>query len=74
MKQIPSNRKDSKSLKARVKKHLTDKNDVITEEDIKNIEVGTEIVEDPEAAKELAESLKEKKVGTAWNVLREDLK
>jgi hypothetical protein len=69
---LDSNQKGSKSLKARVRKHLTDKNDVITEEDLKNIKIHSN-PEDPEDAKELAESLK-KKAGTPWDILREDIK
>lgn len=66
--------KDPKSLKARVRKHLADKDDVITEEDLKNIKINTDTPEDTDQAKELAESLEDKKVGTPWNVLREDIK
>ena len=69
---VDLNQKGSKSLKARVRKHLTDKNDVITDEDIKNIKINT-AAEDPDDAKELAESL-EKKAGTSWDILREDIK
>jgi hypothetical protein len=67
------NPKGSKSLKARVQKHLKDKNDVITEEDMKNIKVGAEENdEDPENAKALAESLQKKKVTTPWDVLTDN--
>lgn len=37
--------KGLKTLKDRVKKHLADKNDVITEDDIKNINVKAETVQ-----------------------------
>ena len=67
------NPKGSKSLKARVQKHLKDKNDIITEEDMKNIKVGAEEAdEDPENAKELAKSLQKSKVTTSWDVLSDN--
>lgn len=68
-----SNSKGSKSLKARVRKHLTDKNDVITDEDLKNIQIDTANPE-PENSKELAEALEQKKARTPWDILREDIK
>jgi hypothetical protein len=69
----PLNRKGTRSLKDRVQKHLKDKNDIITEEDLKNIKVGSDVYEeDPEAAKELAESLEKKKVATPWDILDDD--
>ena len=70
----PSSRKKvSKSLKARIQKHLTDKNDVITDEDIKNIKVGEETTdEDQKSAKELATAINEKKATSPWTILSEE--
>jgi hypothetical protein len=70
-----TNQKGTKSLKDRVHKHLNDKNDVITEEDMKNIKVGEETVEDPEAIKgadKLADAIKEKKQTSPWTLLSEE--
>lgn len=71
--------KKSKSLKERVKEHLTNKNDVITEEDLKNIKVGEDSTDNPETAaettkeaKELEEAIDEKKQTSPWNILSED--
>jgi hypothetical protein len=71
--QNPKGSKSSKSLKDRVQKHLKDKNDVITEEDMKNIKVGDdENDEDPKNVKEFTESLQKKKVTTPWDVLTDN--
>jgi hypothetical protein len=67
--------KGTKSLKDRVHQHLNDKNDVITEEDIKNIKVGEETVEEPEAIKDadkLADVLNERKQTSPWSILSEE--
>lgn len=70
----PSNRKRvSKSLKARIQKHIKDKNDVITDEDIKNIKVGEDVSEeDHKTAAELAKAIKEKKATSPWTILSEE--
>jgi hypothetical protein len=72
----PSSRKKvSKSLKARIQKHLTDKNDVITDDDIKNIQVGEGEdgpVEDKKDAADLANAINEKKVTSPWTILSEE--
>ena len=71
--------KGTKALKDRVHQHLNDKNDIITDEDIKNIKVGEEsIEEEPEFkedikdADELAKAIKEKKQSTPWTILGEE--
>jgi hypothetical protein len=67
--------KGTKSLKDRVHQHLNDKNDVITEEDMKNIKVGEEAPEDPEAIKgadKLADAINEKKQTSPWAILSEE--
>lgn len=69
----------TKTLKDRVHQHLNDKNDIITEEDIKNIKIGEDTVEEePETkqdlkeADELAKSINEKKQSTPWSILGEE--
>ena len=66
--------KGLKTLKDRVKKHLTDKNDVITEDDIKNINVKAESEqkEDKEDAKELKDAVESPKQTSPWNILSEE--
>jgi hypothetical protein len=72
-------KKGTKNLKDRVHQHLNDKNDVITEEDMKNIQVGEESIEqepdskeDLKEADELAKSIKEKKQSTPWTIMGEE--
>lgn len=68
-----SRKKNSKELQARVRKHIADKNDVITDEDIKNIKVGDDAnPEDPEQAKKMADALTEKKITSPWTILSEE--
>ena len=72
-------KKGTKTLKDRVHQHLNDKNDIITEEDMKNIKIGEESVEEEPETKEnleeahkLAESINEKKQSTPWTILGEE--
>lgn len=62
----------SKTLKERIQKHLTDKNDVITEEDIKNVKIGEETTEEKTAAETDAEIIEKAKITSPWNVLSEE--
>jgi hypothetical protein len=67
--------KGTKSLKDRVHQHLNDKNDVITEQDMKNIKVGDESPEEPKAiedADKLADAIKERKQTSPWSLLSEE--
>ena len=68
-----SKAKNGKSLKERVKKHLTDKNDVITEQDLKDVVVGEDAVDlnNPDEPTVLAEDVPPKKVITAWDIVDE---
>ena len=63
----------SKDLKARIQKHITDKNDVITDDDIKNVKVGEETnEEDQNNAKDIADAIEEKKKTSPWTILSEE--
>jgi hypothetical protein len=71
--------KGTKNLKDRVHQHLNDKNDIITDEDMKNIQVGEDSIEKEPETKEdlkeadnLAESIEEKKQSTPWTMLGEE--
>jgi hypothetical protein len=71
--------KGSKALKDRVHQHLNDRNDVITDEDMKNIHVGEDSIEgEPETkqdmkdADKLADAIEEKKQSTPWTILGEE--
>jgi len=61
------------SLKEKVKRHLTDKHDVITEQDLKEVIVGVEAVDlnNPDEPTILAEDIPPKKVVTPWDVVDE---
>jgi hypothetical protein len=66
-------KKGTQALKDRVHQHLNDRNDIITDEDIKNIKVGDEPDSpDTQKADELAESIKEKKQSTPWTIMGEE--
>jgi hypothetical protein len=66
--------KGTKSLKDRVHQHLNDKNDVITDEDIKNIKVGEDSSEEPivRDADKLADAINKKKQTSPWTILSEE--
>jgi hypothetical protein len=76
-------RKGPKSLKDRIHKHLADQNDIITEDDLRNVKIGEDAFrEDANAKQALAEDLKknaelteaigERKVTSPWNILTEE--
>lgn len=62
-----------KSLKEKVKRHLSDKHDVITEQDLKEVIVGVEAVDlnNPDEPTILAEDIPPKKIVTPWDVVDE---
>jgi len=63
--------KKGKTLKEKVHRHLTDKDDVITEQDLKEVIVGVEAVDlkEPEEPTILAEDIPPKKIITPWDVV-----
>ena len=65
--------KKGKSLKERVKRHLTDKHDIITEEDLKDVVVGVDAVDlnNPDEPTILSEDLEPNKIITSWDVVDE---
>ena len=68
-----SKNKKEKSLKERVKRHLRDKHDIITEQDLKDVEVGVEAVDlnNPDEPTILKEDLVPNKIVTSWDVVDE---
>lgn len=66
-----SKAKKGKSLKERVKRHLTDKDDIITEQDLKDVVVGVDAVDvnNPDEPTILSEDLEPKKIITPWHVV-----
>jgi hypothetical protein len=68
-----TSQKDPKNLKEKVRKHISDKNDVITEEDMKNITVGEDKTnENTGQAEDLAKTLEQKKITSPWSILSEE--
>lgn len=76
-------KKGPRSLKDRIHKHLADKNDIITDEDLRNIKIGEEaftedanarqaLAEDLKKSKELTDAIEETKIISPWNILTED--
>jgi hypothetical protein len=66
-------KKGTKALKDRIHKHLADKNDVITDEDIKNIKVGDDTAdENTEQSENFVKALEEKKLTSPWTILSEE--
>lgn len=60
-----------KTLKEKVHRHLTDEDDIITEQDLKEVIVGVEAVDlkDPEEPTILADDIPPKKIITPWDVV-----
>jgi len=68
-----SKTKKGKSLKERVKRHMTDKNDIITEQDLKDVVVGVEEVDlnNPDEPTILNGDVEPNKMVTPWDVVDE---
>ncbi len=65
--------KKKQTLKEKVRKHINDKNDVITDEDILNSDVGSEVVKELHIDKEeILEEKSKKKKATPWDILEEE--
>lgn len=81
---LPRKSKSTKSLKDKIHKHISDKNDVITDDDLKNIQVGEDSFEKEAGAidalpdeidkgsKELSDSVAKKKLTSTWDVINEE--
>ena len=66
-------KKKKATLRDRVRKHVGDKNDKITDEDIRDANVGDKEVKEEEAeAAEMAKSVKKNKKITPWEILDEE--
>jgi hypothetical protein len=65
-------RKKGETLDEKVQRHLKDKNDIITEEDLRDIVVGGITPAQEEESEELADELSKKKKTTPWDILDEN--
>jgi hypothetical protein len=65
--------KKGKTLKEKIQRHMKDKNDVITEEDMKEVIVGVNAVDLTEQGEPtiLADDFKQNKTGTSWDIVDE---
>ena len=63
--------KKGKTLKEKVQRHLNDKHDVITEQDLREVIVGVDAVDlkNPDEPSILAEDISPKKAITPWDVV-----
>jgi hypothetical protein len=78
-KNIPQKKKGSKTVKELVEKHMKDKNDIITEEDIGALDLGLDepdtstshTPEIPDDSKRPKDEDKDPKAVTPWDVIKE---
>jgi hypothetical protein len=63
--------KQGNSLKEKVRRHLTDKNDIITDQDLRDVIVGVEAIDmkHPEEPTFLETDIPPKKVITPWDIV-----
>ena len=63
--------KKGKTLKEKVQRHLTDEDDVITEQDLREVIIGVDAVDlkNPDEPTILAEDIPRKKIITPWDVV-----
>ncbi len=66
-----SKAKKGNTAKEKVQRHLMDKNDVITEQDLREVIVGVDAVDlnNPDEPTILAEDIPPKKIVTPWDVV-----
>jgi len=67
----PKRRKDE-TLEEKVHRHLKDKNDIITEDDLKNVKVEPITKREEAKSEKFADELSKKKKITPWNILDEE--
>jgi hypothetical protein len=76
--------KSTRSLKEKMHKHISDKNDVITDDDMKNVKVGEESFQEPgteehdlpkeinKESDELNNAFSQKEIINPWDIIDED--
>jgi hypothetical protein len=67
----PLKRKKGETLQEKVQRHIKDKNDIITDEDIRDAVMGTITPAQQEDSEEFADELEKKKKITTWEILDE---
>ena len=65
-------RKKGETLDEKVQRHIKDKNDVITEEDLRDVVMGGITPIKKEESEKLADELSKKKKTTPWDILDEN--
>ena len=76
--------KSTRSLKEKMHKHISDKNDVITDDDMKNVKVGEESFLEPgteehdlpkeinKESDEMTDAFSQKEIINPWDIIDED--
>ena len=66
-------RKKGETLDEKVQRHLKDKNDIITDEDLRDVVIGGITTQEEKKGEEMADDLAEKKTTTTpWDILNEE--
>ena len=65
-------RKKGETLDEKVQRHLKDKNDIITEEDLRDVVVGGVTPAEEKEREEFADEFSKKKQITPWDILDEN--
>lgn len=65
-------RKKGETLDEKVQRHLKDKDDIITDEDLRDVVIGEITPKEEKQSEELADELEKKKKITPWDILDED--
>ena len=64
--------KKRETIKEKVRRHIVDKNDIITDQDFKDVPLGEVSAEQEEEGKEFADELSKRKQTTPWDILDEE--
>ena len=64
--------KKRETIKEKVRRHIVDKNDIITDQDFKDVPLGEVSPEQEEEGKEFADELSKRKQTTPWDILDEE--
>ncbi len=66
-------RKKGETLKEKIDRHLNDKDDKITDEDIRDVKVGKDAIPNlKKQAEEMSDEISKDKNKTPWDILDED--
>ena len=66
----PSKKKET--ITEKVRRHIVDENDIITDQDLKDVSVGEVSATEEKESKDLADELSKRKQTTPWDILDEE--